>query len=153
MVAFSPSRRGLGYCVFDTPRTPVDWGCGDYREDKMAQTLKKVGSLLKLYQPKIIVLENPDDTANRADHIKDLITAITEVALKEDVAVRHYSSEEVRQVFPVANKGKRARDIVKVLPELRADLPPKRQAWNPQHPRMQVFDAVSLILTYFYLET
>ena len=154
VVAIYPTSRGMGYCVFDTPRTLLDWGRSQYLLCPTTATLNKLGVLIDLYQPEVIVLEDTSaDTSRRRDRIKKRITKITEYALSKQVPVRHISPGEMKQAFPVANKDVRAKDIVQVLPELESYLPPKRRAWDSIHPRMQIFDAVSLALTFFYLDT
>lgn len=154
VISIHPSPRGFGFSVFDTPKNLLDWGYSDIRVNKKERTLKKLKVLIELYQPKVLVVEDTtDDSSRRTKRIKKLITAITTTALKYNVAVHHYSPEQMSSVFDSKNKDIRAKSITEVLPELAPLLPPKRRIWDSQHRQMQVFDAVALALTYFYLET
>jgi len=148
------TKRGLGYCVFDTPKELIDWGYCDIRFKKAKRTLDRIKVLIDLYHPEVLVLEDPsDEKFRKSDHIKKLVSVITDFAIEESVPVKHYSLESIEQLFPQGNKHSRAKEIAQVLPELEAYLPPKRNIWKSEHQRMQIFDAVSLALTFFYLET
>ena len=154
IVSIYPTSRGLGFSVFDTPKNLLDWGYCDIRFNKKARTIKKLEALIELYKPHLIVLEDADAASSRrADRIKKLITALTTTALNHNVAVQHYSNEQMSNAFGSKNKHDRARNISELIPELEPSLPPERRIWNSQHPQIQVFDAVTLALTFFYLET
>ena len=154
VVALAPTSQGMGFCVFDTTDHLLDWGTYDTRFKKTKTALEKITALIDLYHPDTIILEDPSETSSRkGKRIKALIAAITELAISEDVPVKLYTTEHVHGVIPHANKHERARDIAKVLPELEPYLPPKRHIWESPHTRMHIFDAVSLALTYFYLDT
>jgi hypothetical protein len=42
-----------------------------------------------------------------------------------------------------------AEALTRIFPELIWHLPPKRKIWQSEHPRMTVFDAIALGLTYW----
>jgi hypothetical protein len=154
VLAIHPTRRGLGFCVFDTPENLLDWGYSNIRFNKNARTLGKLKSLIDLYQPEYLIVEDINvESSKRKPRLKKLITTLTKAAIGFGVAVHHYSPEQIGQVFDSKNKQKRAESIAKVLPELAPYLPPKRRLWESEHAQMQVFEAVSLALTYFYQET
>jgi hypothetical protein len=92
-------------------------------------------------------------SSRRARRVNVLTEALTKAAIGWKVQVRHYSPEEVTETFGVRGKEARAKCITEILPELEPYLPAKPLLWQPQHPQMQMFDAVSLALTYCYLDT
>lgn len=154
ILSVHPTAKGLGFSVFDSPQNLIDWGYSDIRINKRERTLKRLKSLIDLYQPDTIVLEDTRTPSfRRLSRIKKVITAITTTAIKQGIPVYHYSQEQIHQAFGRKNKDDRAKNITEVLPELAPSLPPKRRLWDRQHPQMQMFDAVALALTYFYLET
>jgi hypothetical protein len=148
------TKRGLGFCLFDTPQNLIDWGYSDIRWNKRIRSIQKLKSLIDLYQPEVLVLEDTEaDSCRRSRRIKKLTKALTKAAIGWQLPVYHCSSEQVNEAFDVKSKDARAACIAKVLPELNPYLPTKCNFWESQHPQMQMFDAVSLALTYFYLET
>lgn len=154
VLALYPSSNGVGFCVFDTPSNLIDWGYSDIRWNKKVRTLQKLKSLIDLYQPGVLVLEDTEATScRRGRRIKTLTRSLTRAAVGWNVPVLHYSAEQVNNAFNAKSKDARASSIIKVLPELNPYLPKKRSLWDSPHPQMQMFDAVSLALTYFYLDT
>ena len=43
-----------------------------------------------------------------------------------------------------------AASLARIFPELTLDLPPKRNTWQSEHPRMTVFEAIALGLIYWH---
>lgn len=153
VLALYPTPRGLGYALMEGPRHLVDWGYAQIRWHRKAKTLQKLRSLIDLYQPKLLILEDTYHGAFRRSHrLKALILSLTESAVHWGVAVRHYNLDHTLEVFRQRSKQARAKAIAEAFPELKSSIPPKRLAWEKEHPAMQVFEAATLALTYFYHE-
>jgi hypothetical protein len=75
----------------------------------------------------------------------------------ENVTVKLFSREQVRRVFFANGQGTKqapAEILAKRFPEeLGSRLPPKRRPWMSEDYRMDIFDAVSLALTFFIPKT
>ena len=50
--------RGFGYAVFEGRARLVDWGTKDVRRDKESATLRRIGQLVRLYRPTVLVVED-----------------------------------------------------------------------------------------------
>lgn len=152
VMALYPSSKGLGYCIFKGPKSLVDWGYCDFRINKTKRTLKKISVLIDLYIPDIAILEDTQAVdSRRQKRIIELTKTITEFLIKKGIPVQHYSMQEVELALQTTNKDERAKQIAESIPELKDYLPPRRKPWKSVHQRMQIFDAVSLALTYFYM--
>lgn len=153
VLAVYPSARGMGYCVFRSPDELIDWGCSEFRMNKSKRSIKRINQLIKFYQPTQAVLEDTQVNAcKRHERIKTLIKDITAHLIAVDIPVKHYSTLDVSSVIPAMNKESRAQQLAKLLPELKDSLPAKRKLWENEHRNIQMFDAVALAQTYYYLE-
>ena len=85
-------------------------------------------------------------------HIRSLIEVMNRVAAAHSVAIVLIADEDVRETF--RNLGCETRDeiavaLARIFPEVAWRLPPKRRAWQAEHPRMTIFDAIALGLAYW----
>lgn len=155
-LAIDPFTRGFGYALFEGPKTPLDWGVTDIRSEKNQISLERVKKLISFYQPEILILEDCSKSRNRrCRRIRDLIAQIEKFADSRKVPVQKYSFDRVQEVFSflgIRTKHRIAETICEWLPELNSRIPPKRKPWMSEDRRMSIFDAVALILTYYYLE-
>ena len=129
----------------------VDWGVRWVEGDKNFWSMKKVGEMIDLYNPQVMVLE---DTANkesrRSSRIKALTKLLVVVAEDRSVKVVMFSQKQVRRVLLGDERGTKealAANIAQQFPEeLGFRLPPKRRLWMREDSRMDIFDAVALAL-------
>jgi hypothetical protein len=145
--------RGFGYAVFEGTARLVDWGTKDVRKDKQCVTLRKIGELVRLYQPMVLVVE---DCAHARSRRNPRVRRLTETIL---VAAQEFGVEghalplaAVYRMFARSGAGTKyeiASALVRAFPELMVRLPPKRKPWQSEDSRMSIFDAVALGLTYF----
>jgi Holliday junction resolvasome RuvABC endonuclease subunit len=155
-LAIDPTPRGFGYALFEGPQTPLDWGTTEIRSEKNENSLERIKKLIKFYSPEILVLENcSDDQGRRCPRVKELLEQITEFARLQKISVAKYSTSRVQEVFAmngVRTKQQVAEKICEWLPKFACYLPPDRKIWMSEDRRMGIFDAIALILTYYYLE-
>lgn len=148
-----PSSRGLGYALFEAPERLIDWGVSRCRKDMNAQTMRSVASLMRLYQPRALVIEDYDGPGSRrGKRVSRLIDMIRDLAKQKRIRTLRYSRDGVRSVFAGPDKPTReniARHLVEQYPELERWLPPRRRPWEGEDYRMALFDAVSFGLTAF----
>lgn len=146
--------RGFGYAIFEGTARLVDWGTKDIRKDKQYATLRKIGQLIRLYQPMVLVVE---DCAHVKSRRNLRVRQLTETIL---VAVQEFGVEghalplaAVYRMFAQSGAGTKyeiASALVRAFPELMVSLPPKRKPWQSEDSRMSIFDAVALGLAYFH---
>jgi Holliday junction resolvasome RuvABC endonuclease subunit len=153
ILAIAPSTRGFGFAVLEGQETLVDWGVKSVKADKNTQSLAKVEELLAHYQPGVLVLQDTGTKpSRRSARIRALSKRIIILAASRKVSVALFSPERVRQVFFAAGKGTKhalAEILAKRFPaELGSRLPPKRRPWMSEDYRMDIFDAVALVLVF-----
>ena len=150
-----PTSRGFGYTLFEGPQFPIEWGTTDAKGDKSTHGEAAVKMILDWYRPEVLVLEDRcSRRGQRQSRTSRLIMRLARMAQGEDVRVCNYSRAEIRSCFQevgARNKQQIAEAIARSFPELKPHLPPKRMVWDSEHPRMSIFDATALVLTYYTL--
>jgi Holliday junction resolvasome RuvABC endonuclease subunit len=152
VLALDPTSRGFGYAVLESPTTPVDWGGKVTRGDKQAASLSKVSELIRHYRPEVIVLED-FRRSRRCQRVKDLLSGVCELAAKEGLRTRCFTTSYVKRVFQTfgaRTKHEISQAVAQQLPELAPQVPRYRKPWMSEDYQMAMFDAVALALTYFY---
>jgi len=84
-----------------------------------------------------------------------LVRTVWEVAVAHGIPVMLLEESQLRasSVFvDCETRDDIAATLARIYPELLMDLPPKRKKWQSEHPRMTVFDAVALGLSYWLHE-
>ena len=156
LLAIDPMYRGFGFALFEKPNSLVDWGITDIRLNINNRSLHRIKQLIEYYHPDRIVLEDiQGESSHRCKRIEQLLSKIQLLAKEKGVKVSTYSPKQVQEVFEqfnCRNKYERAKAICEWLPELTSRIPPKRAIWMSEDPRTNLFDAVALALTYYYLE-
>lgn len=155
-LAIDPTSRGFGYALFEGPQVPLDWGTTEIRSEQNEQSLERAKKLIAYYRPEVLVLEDcSNEQGRRCRRIMTLLDQIEEYSRLKKVPVVRYPSSKIKEVFSffdIRNKHEVARKICEWLPEFARYLPPERKPWMSEDRRMGIFDAVALVLTYYYLE-
>lgn len=154
VLAIDPTHRGFGFAVLEGPDSLIDWGVRMARQDKQAECLRKVRSLLEQYRPMAVVLEDcAVRGSRRCPRVRRLVERIRTVALSAGVSVRLVSRVQVRRAFaPTSTKHVIACAVAERFSELAPLLPPRRKPWMPEHYNSAIFDALALGLTFLHRE-
>ncbi len=156
VLAIDPAPRGFGYALFENPKEPLDWGFSEVRFNVNSRCFEKIGKLIAYYQPEIVVLEKHQGRGSRrAKRICKLIDQIDQMAKKLEIPVFTYSRAEIDEFLKSLDVGNRylmAKLIAEFLPAFKKHLPQKRKPWESENPNMHLFDAVSMVLVYYYKE-
>ena len=156
VLAVYPATRGLGYALFEGPRSLVDWGAKHVMGNKNTQCLKHVSKLLQLFRPEVVVLEAVSGRKpTKSPRIQKLIEQIKRLLRRKGIRFLTFSREQVRHCFAryeAITKHEIAAAIAGQLPELEARLPQKRRIWMPEAYGMMIFDAVALAFTHYCVE-
>jgi Holliday junction resolvasome RuvABC endonuclease subunit len=156
LLAIDPMYRGFGFALFEKPNSLIDWGITDIRLKVNSRSLRRIEQLIDFYHPDRIVLEDiRGESSRRCKRVEQLLGKIRLLAKEKKVKVSSYSPKQVQEVFEqfnCHNKYERAKAICEWLPVLTSRMPPKRAIWMSEDPRTNLFDAVALALTYYYLE-
>jgi Holliday junction resolvasome RuvABC endonuclease subunit len=156
VLAIYPGTRGFGYALFEGPDEPVDWGLKEARGDKNERSQSKAAELIAQFRPDVLVLEDAGATGSRRSaRIKELITKLGNDARGAKVAVREFSRRQIRSAFAsrgAATRYEIAQAIARHFREFEAALPGRRKIWMSEDPKLAIFDAVSLVITFFDAE-
>lgn len=161
VLAIHPNTRGFGFALFQGSQKPLDWGVKEVREKnkkyKNIGCREKINDLINLYQPDVLVVEDYKGEGSRRHlRIQELIEDIHKLAKREKVAICSYSRGKICEVFSqfgAQTKYEIAKKIAEWLPVFETRMPPVRKAWMSEDYRMAIFDAVSLALTYFFIDS
>ena len=155
-LAIDPTSRGFGYALFEGPQIPLDWGTTEIRSEKNENSLERVKKLINFYHPEVLILEDcSEEQSRRCERVQILLDQIEEFSRLQKIPTVKYPSARIKEVFSffdLHNKHQFAQKIVEWLPELASRIPPERKPWMSEDRRMSIFDAVALVLTYYYLE-
>jgi hypothetical protein len=155
-LAIDPASRGFGYALFEGPSKPLDWGVTSIRFQKNKRSLERIKKIIKYYQPEVIILEECNALgSSRCRRIEKLIDRVNDFATLQGIPIKKYSRSRIQEVFgmfEMRTKYEIAQKICEWLPELQPKIPGERKPWMSEDERMNIFDAVSLVLTYYYLE-
>ena len=154
VLAVHLTTRGLAYVLFEGPMSLVDWGVKEIRGPrKNARCLDRLGKIIERYQPDTLVIENCSQMGSRRSaRIRRLYQATETVARSHAIDVFRYSRRQVRQCFEKAGastKREIAQAISQLIPALSHRMPPTRKAWMSEDSRMSIFDAASLMMTFY----
>jgi len=149
ILAISLSSRGFGFAVMEDGATLVDWGVKSAKGDKNKDCLRQLKTMLDLFYPSALVLEDAGTKGSRrAARIQKLTEQIAAQAKGQKVRVRLFSQAKLMQQFFPAGDGTK-HDLAVLLvarypEELGAKLPPKRKSWQSEDARLDMFKAVAL---------
>src|SRR5437867_2438119 len=154
VLAVDPSTRGFGFAILEGPDRLIDWAVKETKVNKNAKSLKLIDDLIDRYQPSVVVVEDYEGKGSRrCRRIQGLISDISKLAVQRKIKVRAFSRAKVKQMFSesgASNKQDIAAAIANQFPELAPRLPRFRKPWMSEDYRMSIFDAVVLVLTFFF---
>ena len=149
-----PDSRGFAYVLFEGPFAPRAWRTSDVRgEHRIRTCVARVSAVFGQYSPDAVILQ--DMSANgttRASQIRAINEAITLLAETQGIPTFAYSRADVRACFePIGaiTKDGIVEAIIKRIPAFERLRPPIRKLWKNEHPRMALFDAAALVLTFY----
>ena len=156
VLAVYPFTRGIAFTLFEGPLSPIDWGVKDVRGSrKNAASLEVTKQLIERLQPDILVLLDLSRTSGRrSERIRRLQRLIEIHGLAQAIEVHRFTREDIRKCFKGAGAATRyeiAQTIASHVHALGHRLPPVRKIWKSEDARMGLFDAASLVMTFFCL--
>jgi hypothetical protein len=153
ILSVAPTTRGFGYCVTELPGSLIDWGSKAVQGDKNVESIKKVRTLIQYFRPSRVVLQDlskPD--CRRGERIMVLNEALIALAKECGIRVVLLSRSEIRKQFFGTHRGTKFEIAVRLAnrfpEELGSRMPRKRKPWMSEDSRMDIFDAISIGVTY-----
>lgn len=153
ILSITPSIKGFGFAVLEGEERLVNWGVTSVRGDKNNQCLAKVKEMIVHYQPAVMVLQDCSaKDSRRSPRIRKLSKRIIALGGRCNVRVALFSRKQVMKIFLPDGEGTKhtiAEIVAKRFPEeLGFQLPPKRKLGHGENSRMDMFDAVALVLCF-----
>jgi len=154
VLAVHPFTRGIAFTLFEGPLSPVDWGVKDIRgKQKNALALEATKQLIERLQPDVLVLQDlSGPNVRRAERIRRLQRLIASHAEAQAIEVHRYRRKEIQECFKPAGAVTRYEIAQAIASQVHAfghRLPPVRKIWNSEDARMSLFDAASLVMTFY----
>jgi hypothetical protein len=144
-------KRGLAFVWFERGEL-IDWGtrsCG--REPKAGRALLDV--LVNVSAADIVVLEDPDaEGCLRRAHIKQFLRVAAAHARRQGLRVVKVARRDVGMIWRdrgSSTKQAIAAKLADHFTELRHLVPPPRKLFMDEVARLQIFDALTLVLAAF----
>ncbi len=153
--AIYPNANGFGYVYLDNEGKLVYYGSVRISPISNWKILERIKKSLDYFQPRIIVLLDPESKSSRTGkRTKKLLKKITDYAESENVPVVKYSRDQIRDAFEIRGaftKYEISKFLLTKFPELEPKRPRERKKWESEDRNMAIFDALSLALTWFWL--
>ena len=149
-----PFSRGMAFALFESPMSPVDWGIKEVRgTNRTDRTFDAGQQLINRMQPDILVLEDRVEGGRSipASRLR-LHRRVEHYAHSQAIDLYRYSRQQIRACFAGVGAQTRyeiARAIAAQVHAFEHQLPQPKRLWESEDPRMHVFDAASLIMTYY----
>lgn len=149
-LAVYPQSRALAFVVLDSPCTLAHWGRYATRVDKARRALRAIKSLIRIFRPASLVLEDVNDPdSRRCKRVHQLLRRASAKAASSELHVEHVTRAQVSCAFrgrDVANKDDRAALLAQFFPKLLDRVPPRRELWMSEGENMGIFDALALLV-------
>ncbi|MBK8484896.1 MAG: hypothetical protein IPO86_06790 [Saprospiraceae bacterium] len=153
--AIYPNANGFGYVYMNSPRKLLDFGVVRINPICNFRILEKIKSSISYFKPAILILLDPESKSSRTgNRIKKLIDKISVYAQSENLQISQISRDQIRDVFEnfgVSIKFEISQWLLTEFKELETRRPRERKLWTSEDRNMAIFDALSLALTWFYL--
>jgi hypothetical protein len=154
VLAVHPFTRGVAFTLFEGPLSPIDWGMKDIRgPQKNALALDATKQLIERLQPDVLVLQDFSGPHGRSGHrIHRLHRFIASYAEGQAIEVCTYSRKIIRERFKDVGAVTRYEIAQAIAAQVHAfghRLPPVRKIWKSEDARMSLFDAASLVMTFY----
>lgn len=153
--ALYPNANGFGFVYLDSPRILLDYGAVRINPISNRKVLDRIKKSFDYLRPSIVIIQDPDGNASRSGRrVHRLIDKIIAMANEENLKVVLYSRNQIRDVFEqfgAVTKYEIAKVLLTEFKELELREPRKRKTWESESHNMPIFDALSLALTWYYL--
>lgn len=153
VLAVDPTSRGFGYLIMEGPEELVDWGLKRTPEEKNVRCLRQIRRLVERYAPTVILIEDyREPEAYRQERVRGLLEQLAVGPWRGALVIR-IPRRLVKLAFAksgAATRDEIAQAVSRKFSELARRLPPTRRLWMSADPRMAIFNAASLALTYYH---
>ena len=153
--AVYPNANGFGYVYMENARKLIDFRAVKVSPISNLKIMNRIKQSINYLRPSIVIVQDPDGTSTRTGtRVRQLINKIVTYAHGEKLNVVQYSRDKIRDVFEqfgAITKYDISQILIKEFKELEHKLPKRRVLWTSEDRNMAIFDALSLALTWYYL--
>ncbi len=153
--AIYPNANGFGFVYVDNEGKLVYYGTVRINPISNWKILERIKKSIDFFRPTIVILLDPDGKTSRVGRrTKNLLKDIIAYAEAEKLSVVQYSRDQIRDVFEIRGaftKYEISKFLLTKFPELEPKRPKERKLWKSEDRNMAIFDALSLALTWFWL--
>ena len=153
--SFYPNANGFGFVDMDSPRKLLDFGAVRINPISNRKVIERIKRAFDYFRPSIVIVLDPEGKTSRTgNRVRRLITRIVAYAEEEKLSVVQYSRDQIKDVFEqfgATTKYDISQVLLKEFKELETRKPKRRELWTSEDHHMAIFDALSLALTWFYL--
>jgi hypothetical protein len=150
LLALDVRPRRFGYAVFEPPKRLLDFGVKRFASAETA--VARMDSLFTRLRPTVLLLRAIDKRSRRnRPRTREVLRLLRRVAKRSSVQITSVREREMKNYF--CRQAKRtkyqiASSLAVAFPDLLWKLPPRRKAWQAEHSRTPIFDAVALAVAY-----
>lgn len=156
VLAVHPTVTGFGWALFEGPLTPIDWGVVELKTgkaDRNADCLIRFRELIDRYNPSAIVLEQFDGApSRRAPRVQAFCRSTVQLARTKGIDIAIYSRTDIAGAFAPFGATTRRQIATALAAHIDAFehlLPPERRIWQPESPRMGLFNAAAVAFCHY----
>ncbi|MBK7800086.1 MAG: hypothetical protein IPJ53_13370 [Saprospiraceae bacterium] len=153
--AIYPNANGFGFVYLENARKLIDFGAVRINPISNRKVLERIKKCFKYFQPTLVITLDPDGKSSRVGRrTKKLINKIIAFAESEKLSVVQYTRDQIRDVFEGFGKTTKyeiAQFLLSEFTELEPKRPRERKLWMSEDRNMAIFDALSLAMSWFFL--
>ena len=153
--AIYPNSTGYGFVYMENARKLLDYGSVRINPISNRKVMERIKQAFDYFRPSIVIVQDPEGKSSRTgSRVKKLINQVVAYAHEEKLPVVQYSRDRIKDVFEqfgAVTKYEISQVMLKEFKELETKSPKERKLWTSEDRNMAIFDALSLALTWFYL--
>lgn len=158
VLSIALTTRGFGYAVIEGEHRLIAYGRKKVAGEKNIRTLAAVKKMIAKYLPNLLVLYDVNAKGiHRSPRIKRLHSHVVTMAKQHKLKTTEISRIEVQRLL-LGDAGGTKHEVAELLArqfpdELASRLPPRRKWYDPEDGRIDIFDAVALVMASRLKET
>ena len=153
--AVYPNANGFGFVYMENALKLIDYGSVRITPICNTKIIDRIHRSFEYFRPSIVLVQNPEGKTSRAGkRVRDLVEKIVAYATANNLPVVQYSRDQIRDVFEqfgATTKYQISQILLGGFKELASKSPKQRSLWTSEDRNMAIFDALSLALTWYYL--
>jgi hypothetical protein len=156
VLAIDLRNRRSGFAVFEGSRNLLDFGTTVLPSVPAEFAVNRFSDLLRISLPSIIVVRKDRwENISSDSNTRHSIEILTRESKTRGIQIQMLEQSAMNITFRnlgCETKAEISTALARIFPELVWQLPPRRKAWESEHPRQSVFDAIALGLAYWQHE-